>query len=185
MTGLEYKTLHASESFGGHGAFGIKIMVAATKLPNLDTEAIWSAAYKAAGLVTAEVRAAAMADDEEAQRHAKRQRSELLDLFPGRIFVEAIPNGYCSDWCCRHLPWFIVTTEIGRFKIGWRKRVIHLEWADTVVSKSAEELFPGEDVTKFERTIHAWGLDKARQYIEAVIAAAECSNLNIGRKSDV
>ncbi len=180
MNGLEYKTLHASESisFGGD-AFGIKIMVAASQLPNLDTDAIWGAAYKAAGLVTAEVRAAVMADDEEAQKRAKRERAELIDLFGGRIFVETIPNGYCSDWCCRHLPWFVVTTEIGRFKIGWRKRVIHLEWTDTVGTKRAEELFPGEDVTKGDKMIHAWSLDKARQYIAAIVSDAERSNASL------
>lgn len=173
MDGFEYKQLFASEGFGGGGSYGIKILVAASNLPDLSTAAINFAAYEAANLVTAEVRAAIIAQDPVALLRKKNDRENLLAIFPGRIFVEAIPNGYSSDWHSRHLPWFVVTTEIGRFKIGWRKRVIHLEWTETICTETAEQLFPSEDVTKDGRMIHAYGYDKARQYVEAIIASAK------------
>ncbi|HAR43489.1 MAG TPA: hypothetical protein DCS07_12795 [Bdellovibrionales bacterium] len=171
--GLEYKELYMSESFGSYGGFGIKILVAATRMPDLRNDAICSAAYKAAGIVSSEVQGAALSLNEEAQERARQEREQLLGLFSGRIFVEELPNGYCSDWCCRHLPWFVVTTEVGRFKIGWRKRVINIDWSETVGTKTAEELFPSEDVTKWEQSIHAWSLDDAKRYIEKIVASAE------------
>lgn len=172
MDGLEYETLYSSEGWGSHGGFGIKILVAATTLPDLKQKSIWYATDKAAELISAEVRAAILALSSDAQKRAEKERTELIGLFPEHIFVEAIPNGYCSQWCCRHLPWFIITTRIGRFKIGWRKRVINIDWSETVGTKDARELFRDEDTTRGgrgEKYIHAWGLDKAKEYIQAIM----------------
>ena len=33
----------------------------------------------------------------------------------------------------------------GRFKIGWRKSVIHLEWTDSAVKADAKIIFPKEE----------------------------------------
>lgn len=169
MNGLEYKTLHSSESYGGYGGFGIKILVASSDLPDLSLDAIQDAAFKAAGMVSAEIRAASLAKRGDMLAKAQKVRNDLIGLFPDKIFVEAIPNGYCSDWCCRHLPWFKVTTEVGRFEIGWRKRVIHIDWTETVGTKTADELFPEEVGTKGNKMIHAWCLDKAKQYISTIM----------------
>lgn len=169
---MEYKTIFKSESFGRYGGFGIEILVASTKMPNLKSDAITTATYKAAGLVSAEVQAAIVADNQEAMTQAKVEKQQLLALFPEKIFVEEIPNGYCHDWCCRHLPWFIVTTEIGHFKIGWRKRVIQIEWDKTIGTKTAEKLFPDESVTKGKKYIHAWNLEDAKKYISIIITSA-------------
>jgi hypothetical protein len=83
--------------------------------------------------------------------------------------VEEIPNGYCNRYCCAHLPWYIVTTRLGRIKIGWRKSVINIDWAETQGTKTSEELFQSENVTKDTRGIHAWGYEKARAYVGAII----------------
>jgi hypothetical protein len=169
---LEYTTLCHTESIGSHGAFGIKIMVAAGQFTDFKAGAISDAVHTAERLISSEVKAARIEVDEVEQQRAQHQRRELLALFPAPIFVEAIGNGYCPNACCRHLPWFVVTTTIGRFKIGWRKRVIELDWSGTLATKTAAVLFPGEEVTKFDRTIHAWGYDAAQQYIAAVIESA-------------
>lgn len=166
---MNYTTLYKSESSGTYGHFGIEIRVAGTALPDLNLPAIGSAAWDASDLVEAAVREAGIAADPEQKKRALLERAELTALFPGLIFVEQIPNGYCSRWCCRHLPWFVVTTAIGRFRVGWRKRVIHLEWTETVATKKAEELFPSDNVTKFDRIIHAWSLDDARRYVARVV----------------
>ncbi len=97
---------------------------------------------------------------------SEENKSAILGLFENRaIYVEEIPNGYCSRYCCKHLPWFIITTNKGRIKIGWRKRVIEIDWKDSDIKNTAEELFPQEDVTKFECKIHAWGYKKAKEYL--------------------
>jgi len=171
--GLEYKDLHCSESFGSYGGFGIKILVASTRMPDLSGEAIRSAVYDAARLISAEIQAASIGLDEKAQERSKSERQQLLGLFSDSIFVEDIPNGYCSDWCCRHLPWFRVTTPVGHFRIGWRKRVIHIEWTDTVVDVEAKDLFPDEDVTRYDCIIHAWSLEDAKRYISTIMDSAK------------
>lgn len=108
--------------------------------------------------------------DPESKITADKEKSDILSLFRQReIYVEEIPNGYCSDYCCKHLAWFIVTTKKGRIKIGWRKRVINITWDDSLIKEKAEILFPNEDVTKFDKTIHAWGLEKAKEYIDLLL----------------
>ena len=68
--------------------------------------------------------------------------------------------------------------QIGRFKIGWRKRAILLDWSETVGTKTSEELFKDEDVTKDTRMIHAWSLEHAKRYIESIVASASKSQSN-------
>lgn len=164
--------LYKEQSSGTYGHFEIEINVGATPLPDLEQESIRYAAYDAVKLVKSAVMAAVVAANPDAQKRRVDERKELIGLFPEPIHVEEIPNGYCSDWCCKHLPWFIVTTTIGRFKIGWRKRVILIEWKDTKGAKTSKELFEKEDVTKDERMIHAWTLQDARRYISAILTSA-------------
>lgn len=106
----------------------------------------------------------------ESKKRADKDRCGILALFGNQlIYVNEIPNGYCSEYCCKHLPWFIVTTNKGRIKIGWRKRVIHIEWTDTIIEDNAETLFSEEDVTKYGKVIHAWGYEKAKEYIDKLL----------------
>jgi hypothetical protein len=115
-----------------------------------------------------ELLAITIKQDPVKMQEAADERAAILGLFPNPIFVEDLPNGYCSRGCCRHRPWFLVTTPIGRIKIGWRKRVISITWDDTD-RPYADQLFPNEDVTKFNKTIHAWGLEKAKEYLKVLL----------------
>jgi hypothetical protein len=176
MNNLDYVVAYEQEAFGKN-ALGIQILVASSVPVDLKAKKIVHALYEAAETVCSEITAEIISKDPDAIMNSRMQRVSLLALFPGKIFVEEIPNGYCRQSCCRHLPWFVVTTEIGRFKIGWRKRVIHLEWTETLVKATADDLFPAEDVTKHDRVIHAWGYDKARSYIQTIVAAFNTSVL--------
>jgi hypothetical protein len=90
------------------------------------------------------------------------------------ILMTEVKNEYCS--CERCAPWFLVHTELGTFKIGWRKRVINLDWS--LVEKTLQErygcktnllaLFTDEEVTKDTNFIHAWGLEKAEEYLTRI-----------------
>jgi len=98
----------------------------------------------------------------------ENERKQIKSLFDSPIYMEPIPNGYCPHPCCIHKPWFNVTTEIGPIKIGWRKKVISIDWSRTTQKKSADELFPNEDVTKIGQSIDAWGEDAARAYLKII-----------------
>lgn len=61
-------------------------------------------------------------------------------------------------------PWWLIVTQYGIIRIGWRKRVIEIDWSDTgrslVVTK--------DDVTKEPMLVHAWGYPKALEYLTAL-----------------
>lgn len=94
-------------------------------------------------------------------------------VYPGSdLQFDEIPNGYCSRECCKHLPWFIYHTPDGDIRLGWRKRVISIEWLENY--KIFSHSFQAEDVTKgfsksedYSRYIHAWGKEKAIEYLLA------------------
>jgi hypothetical protein len=75
-----------------------------------------------------------------------------------------IPNEYYPGDPDYFGPWFMVETPQGRLKIGWRKRVINIDWSGTGLNPSPET-FASEDVTKGMSYIHAWGTDKAVEYL--------------------
>ena len=108
----------------------------------------------------------------ETKEEYEKTKRELLGLFDGRmIHAKEIPNEYCDCSLCNQTsPWFKVTTTRGIIKLGWRKRVIAIDWSDINPKKGANELFPDEDVTKGDWDIHAWGYEKAKEYIDKILA---------------
>jgi hypothetical protein len=94
--------------------------------------------------------------------------------------LERIPNEYAS---ALYYPpyWYRVKTEIGTLAIGWRKRVIHIDW-ERADFPLPGDLFSKEDVTQTAHSIHAWGDAKAVEYLrtirEASIASAAAIRLH-------
>ena len=86
---------------------------------------------------------------------------------------ELLPNGYCHQDCCSHIPWFLFHTIDGDIIMGWRKRVISIEWQENYKTFDMDRLFSAEDVTKWKkcgkRGIHAWGSEKAFEYLKKVL----------------
>lgn len=176
FTSDDYHTVYGSEGCGSTGSIGIRIQVASSKLKDPhQIKAVWDVAYDLGRKLEDELIAAVKAVDPEAQKHRVAERAQIVGLFDQPIYVEEIPNGYCSSGCCRHLPWFRVTTTKGRITLGWRKRVIEIKWDEVPGSKTAAELFASEDVTKGERLIHAWTVEKARAYIAAILSSVPTS----------
>ncbi len=180
--GLTYQCLQGEEGHGHYGTLGIRILMAHKALDlhaprDLDNEtalekALHHAGYEAVDKLKDAAMRIVIERDPKTRETVAAERAELLGLFPAPIYVETIPNGYDSGWSQGHLPWFKVTTPVGRISIGWRRRVISIDWTETVGTKRAEELFAAEDVTKDTRLIHAWSVEKARAYIAAIIASA-------------
>jgi hypothetical protein len=167
MEFTNWKTLYKKESWGNKN-FGIEIRVAMDRDPNQNDD---RAAYRIAEEFEDKIMRETMRLDPQAATERAEDREKLLGCFPmiERIFAEEIPNGYCSRWCCEMIPWYKVTTTKGVVTIGWRKRVIHIEWEPRVAAK-ADELFPGEDVTKVDYLIHAWGYEKAKYYLARILS---------------
>ncbi len=73
-------------------------------------------------------------------------------------------------------PWAIVTSEIGRVRIGGRTRVIDIDWSDSVVKADAPTLFPDVTDTKGGpggKFIHVYGNADATKILRRL--AESCS----------
>lgn len=64
-----------------------------------------------------------------------------------------LPSAYC---------WWLVKIKEGLIKLGWRKRVIEIDWSDTKIEKIVTE----DQVTKSKTYVHAWSFDKAVEYLK-------------------
>lgn len=107
-----------------------------------------------------------------AQSMLYEKSKKEFDYIASRVFdnydLRAVKNQYGSgDY---RGSWFIIFTDNGDIKIGWRKRVIQIEW----LANYKPFKFDGaeEDVTKEfsnnERYIHAWSVEKAIEYLRKV-----------------
>ena len=76
--------------------------------------------------------------------------------------MRAIPNNYSDDY---PNPWFIVETKWGPLKIGWRRSVISIEWHGSQINHDGGVTFDDEEVTTGKTMVHAWGEDKAVEYL--------------------
>jgi hypothetical protein len=110
--------------------------------------------------------------DPKIPERKKKTKGEFQKAFSdaglNTIFMEEIPNEYFGEddtWGIGD-PWYIVTTSIGHIKVGWRKRVIVLDYERTTIEDFAGKLFPDEDVTMGDRMIHAWGYEKLTEYLK-------------------
>lgn len=189
-----YTMVHAEESWGEKGNFGIKIYVKDTERDALeipvnrhgvkakyDTDGDYKSIYDAVKILKDGIRSATerLKPDFEQKRAQRlvyyRSFFERAGIAP--VYVEKLPNGYCSNFCCLDHPWAKVTTTFGRFTIGWRKNVINLDWTESEIKMSGEELFPHENVTKGgpgeERFIHCHGVEKAVEYLKVLKAESE------------
>lgn len=68
-------------------------------------------------------------------------------------------------------PWWLMKTEHGLIRIGWRKRVISIDWADTAVRLE----LTADDTTKSDTYVHAWSHHKAVEYLASWNRAAKAT----------
>lgn len=155
------------ESYGSLGALGAAILIktGSCEFEQEDQNEIMSIA---AQLEEKIYDIAYLRNPEREGREAKI-KEELLKTFSNAgveyIHVKEVPNEYMK---ARREPWLVVTTKIGPVKIGWRKRVINIDWSATDVEASANDLFSQENTTKGNQFIHAWGGEAASEYIRKI-----------------
>lgn len=99
--------------------------------------------------------------------YADSIRERILNSFPMDCGWQEIPNEYTQIG----YPWYLVATNRGIIKVGWRKRVIELNWEGSFIEQSAVGLFPNEDVTRSGRLIHTWSYEKLLEYVQILLAA--------------
>jgi len=79
--------------------------------------------------------------------------------------VWRLPNQYWKRPEANEIsPWFLVKTHAGLIEIGWRKRVIAIDWGGTKIRQIATS----DEVTKNESLVHAWGTTKAVEYLSSL-----------------
>lgn len=78
---------------------------------------------------------------------------ELTNQYYPRSYVDAVLSN----------PWWLVMTEMGLIEIGWRKRVININWQHTPVRRVITE----DNVTKDSSMVHAYSIEKALEYLKS------------------
>lgn len=86
------------------------------------------------------------------------------------IFMQEIPNEYCGTDEVEALsnPWYIITTSIGHIKVGWSRHAIRLDWSQTTIKKSTEEIFPGEGSRYDDKAVHPFGYERLSACLEVL-----------------
>ncbi|MCK9417480.1 hypothetical protein M0Q97_12640 [Candidatus Dojkabacteria bacterium] len=170
---MEKKLVSWTHSVGNYGEIEIDIHIGMSKheLSEDDKKPIHDFCRKINSCLIDKI----YENDENLKIRGEKEKQELIDLFKNHslIFVKEILNQYDGSvypGYSKHFPWLEITTTIGTFTIGWRKRVIQIDWSNTIINFEAEHIFPDEDVTKGEKYIHAWGIEKAQQYIDKIFS---------------
>lgn len=81
--------------------------------------------------------------------------------------VHKIENGYWPEGYIemrQKSPWWLMKTPAGLVRIGWRKRVISIDWCDT----PARIIVTDDDTTKDATLVHAWSHGKAVVYLDSL-----------------
>lgn len=90
-----------------------------------------------------------------------------------------LPNGYYTK---TEDPWLLVQTVYGMIKIGWRKRVINIDWEHTECDLPITE----DEVTKDRYMVHAWSYEKALHYLNTLadnLKKQKCTGLSNEEKA--
>jgi hypothetical protein len=103
-----------------------------------------------------------------AEKIEREYRERFEKVFADAGFQDVTLISMASQYCpCEKCaPWFEAQTALGKFTIGWRKRVINIDRGDIGIDLA--QLFVREDVTKGSNYIHAWGWDKAVEYLKVI-----------------
>lgn len=88
-----------------------------------------------------------------------------------------LPNGYCSRPCCYGRPWAKFHTTAGDVVMGWRKRVLVVDWTSSDFGKTAEDVYAAGvllssgGVSHGERYIHVNSTEEARKVVVFLFAS--------------
>lgn len=72
-------------------------------------------------------------------------------------------------------PWWLVTTQFGEVKIGWRKRVISIDWEKTLIRGEVTS----DNVTKDSDLVHAYSMGDALEYLTELRRLADVHEIAV------
>ena len=115
----------------------------------------------------------AMQARREAMRKQTHEEAEAIVKLAGFNVLAKweLANGYwpdSPDYDDVRRPWWLFLTEIGPVRLGWRKKVLELDWEKCAV----RAVVTADNVTKSETYVHAWSTEKAVEYLKALRKAA-------------
>ena len=165
------RVLCGIECHGGNGNFDGIVHITSEKYEALDDEVKNNISYEANKCLDIVKRMIEMEwvkkyEQEKRQEHITIMTKLFVDAGFKIVYVKVIDNQYSSNACYYVDPWLIVTTLRGPITIGWRKRVINLDWSDSDITVDGRELFKDESTTKDKEYVHCWGMGKALEYLK-------------------
>lgn len=91
------------------------------------------------------------------------ERARALFLLAGIdiVRIHELLNQYWRSNDSPRGPWWLAETRHGTIRIGWRKRVISIDWEGTKL----REIITEDEVTKEPHLVHAWSYLKALEYL--------------------
>lgn len=171
MTKDQMTVLYSYDTSHYIDGFKIEVLITSKALNGIDSKKLEHESSECIHKIIHEIKTQEYKKDENLISKVKEYRSNIDKLFENlSIYKKCIPNEYDpSDPYFSLFEWYLVTTKIGTFKVGTRKRVIVVDWSETDLDICAQELFPLEDVTKEGKYIHAWSWEKAKDYVSHII----------------
>ncbi|WP_304977217.1 hypothetical protein [Parabacteroides goldsteinii] len=162
------KLLSSFETCGKYGS--VKLYINGELPGSISDEDIYDIFYNVLPKVNVKIQDKLMSKDIELLKMFEDEIKELENLFDGKaIYTKQIENKYSDLRSLKFRKWLEVTTRKGIIVIGWRKRVINIDWSRSDIKNTAHDLFPDENVTKGDYYIHAWGINKAKEYIDVLL----------------
>ncbi len=166
--------LSGMECYGGNGDFVGDVHIASEKYDALPTEIKNKISHEAAIFLGAvrhmiEMEWTREFEKVKRQEHIAKMSQLFVDAGFEIIYVKVIDNQYSNDACYYTDPWLVVTTKKGPITLGWRKRVINIDWSESDIIADGRELFKDEHTTKDKQYVHCWGEDKAVEYLQKLL----------------
>jgi len=162
------------ECHGGNGSFKGEVYIASEKYEALSEETrhhIGFQANECLGTIKCMIEMEWVKKFKviERQEHVTKLIKLFTDAGFGTIHVKTIDNQYSGNAWYYDAPWIIATTNKGPITVGWRKRVINIDWSNSDIAADGEILFKDERTTSGKQFVHAWGWDKAVEYLKKLL----------------
>ena len=102
---------------------------------------------------------------EEMRRKSREEAESIVSLAGFEIrHTWELANGYwpaSPRYDDVRKPWWLFLTQVGPVRVGWRKRVLEIEWDAT----DLRGIVTDDNVTKGDTYVHAWSRSKAVEYL--------------------